>query len=112
MDLIRLILLNVEDLPLNQYWSEELPGYTHDQVFYHVEQMNKAGLIHASLFQPDGFVVYDLTPEGHDFIAAARSDTVWNKAKQTVLSNAGTWTLEAMKYALSVIMQQAAHGKI
>jgi len=41
-----------------------------------------------------------LTYSGHEFLDAARSDTVWNKAKDMVRKATGTITLEAVKVAL------------
>jgi hypothetical protein len=112
MDLIRALLLKVEEAPYGSMWSGEIPGYTHQQVMYHVELADEAGLLEASLLEPDGFVVRRLTYAGHEFLDAAREDTIWNKAKQTLLNNAGALTLEAPKNALSILMQQAAHSKI
>lgn len=108
MDLIRAILLAVEDSPSGRMWSGQIPGYTQDQLDYHVELANEAGLIDASLMMPHGFVVRRLTFAGYEFLDAARSDTMWNKAKDTLLKNTGTLTLEAMKTALSVLMKHAA----
>ena len=107
MDLIRALLLKVEEAPYGALWSGEMPGYTHQQVLYHVELANDAGLIEASLLNPDGFLVRRLTYAGHEFLDAARSDKIWNKAKETVMNNAGTLTLEALKTALSVLMKHA-----
>jgi len=112
MDLLRSLLLKVEEMPYGGMWSGEVPGYTKDQVMYHVQLAKDAGLIEAVFMLPDDFVVQRLTYEGHEFLDAAREDTLWAKAKHTVLSNAGTLTLEALKTALSLLMQQAAHGRI
>ncbi len=46
--------------------------------------------------------------EGHEFLDAARSDTIWSKAKATVMKNAGTLTLEALKATLAILMKHAA----
>lgn len=110
MDLIRAIALKVEELPFDGSWRQDIPGWTHEENFYAAEQMYKSGLVEATFAQPCAFVIFDLTPQGHDFVEAARSDKVWNKAKQTLKDNAGTWTLEALKTAMRVIMEHAAHG--
>jgi hypothetical protein len=75
-------------------------------VRYHAELAQDAGFIEAE-FMMDGFIVQRLTYAGHEFLDAAREEKLWNKAKQTVLSNAGTLTVEALKIALSMLMQQA-----
>ena len=38
-----------------------------------------------------------LTYAGHQFLDAARSDTVWQKAKSLVAKSTGTLTLEGLK---------------
>jgi hypothetical protein len=38
-----------------------------------------------------------LTYSGHKFLDAARSDTVWHKAKAVTLKSTGTLTLEGLK---------------
>jgi hypothetical protein len=50
-------------------------------------------------------MVQRLTYEGHELLDAARSDT---KAKATVMKNAGTLTLEALKATLAILMKHAA----
>lgn len=59
----------------------------------------------------ENFLIDRLTYAGHEFLDAARQDTLWQKAKQMVLKNAGTLTVEALKIALSHLMQSAAQGK-
>jgi len=112
MDLLRSLLLKVEEMPHGGMWSGEVPGYTKAEVMYHAQLAQDEGFIEASFLFPDDFAVRRLTFAGHEFLDAAREDKLWNKAKQTVLSNAGTLTLEALKTALSMLMQQAARGMI
>ena len=112
MDLFRSLLLKVEEQPVNgPFTTPEVPGYSEDEVRYHAELAQDAGFIEAD-FMMSGFIVQRLTYAGHEFLDAAREDKLWNKAKQTVLSNAGTLTVEALKTALSLLMQQAARGMI
>ncbi|MDT8068500.1 MAG: DUF2513 domain-containing protein [Terriglobia bacterium] len=61
----------------------------------------------------DEFVLWmaqRLTYSGHEFLDAARADTIWMKAKDKVLSTTGTLTLEALKVALSFVMKQTVTG--
>jgi hypothetical protein len=119
MDLLRALLLKVEETPAGtptgtgRWFKIAVDGYTADEVCYNALLAKDAGLIEAKfLGGSNEFVVQRLTFAGHEFLDAAREDKVWNKAKQTILSNAGALTLEAMKTALSMLMQHAAHGKI
>lgn len=80
MDLIRLLLLRVE--------SGEPPDgielYSEAAIIYHDAQLIEAGLIRGIVRKdanglPSGAVALDLTWAGHEFLAAARSQTVWKK---------------------------------
>jgi hypothetical protein len=114
MDLFRAMLLKIEELPANGKWSGiEVEGYTKEQVAYHALLARDAGFIEAKFLLPtDHFVVERLTFAGHEFLDAARQETLWNKAKETVLQNAGTLTVESLKIALSMLMQRAAQGML
>jgi hypothetical protein len=115
MELFRKFLLEVETIPpdMVNWVGLTVEGYSPDEVAYHARLAHDAGFIEAR-FLPgtNDFTVRRLTYAGHEFLDAAREDTLWQKAKQTVLSNAGTLTVEALKTALAMLMQQAAHGKI
>jgi hypothetical protein len=86
-------------------------GYTQDEVAFHARQALDAGFIEAR-FSPgtNSFAVQRLKYAGAEFLDAARSDTLWHKAKQMLLKNAGALTVEGLKIALSHLMQSAAHG--
>jgi uncharacterized protein DUF2513 len=96
--------------PNGQFWSGGIVNYTHEQLYYQVELAIEAGLIEGGLLDPDGVYVRKLTHQGHEFLDAARSETMWNKAKDTLQKNAGALTLEGLKAALSVLMKHAASG--
>jgi hypothetical protein len=118
MDLFRSLLLKAEEQPFKgqvngQYVSfGSIPGYSREEVMYHAQLAQDAGFIEVTFLLSDDFFVHRLTYAGHEFLDAAREDRLWKKAKQTVLSNAGTLTVEALKTALSILMQQAARGMI
>jgi hypothetical protein len=58
------------------------------------------------------FVVQRLTNEGHEFLAAARQETLWAEAKATVLKNIGTITIAALKTVLNELVQRAVTGRM
>jgi Hypothetical protein (DUF2513) len=112
MDLIRALLLKAEEQPpYGPFTNMEFPGRSEDEMRFHAELAQEAGLIEAE-FMMDGFFVRRLTYAGHEFLDAAREEKLWNKAKETVRKNAGTLTMEALKTALATLMQQAVHGRI
>lgn len=97
MDLIRELLLRFER---NDRLLPE--GRTQKEVAYHVNQMKQAGLIDAEISfamqrgtrYPDFYHVRDITPKGHDFIAAIRNDTFWAKLKKHFEDKAAPLTVD------------------
>lgn len=81
-------------------------GHPAEVTLAHIELMINQGLLegfsHPDPGSPGGgsFAIKCITWAGHDFLDAARSDTVWNAAKAR-LKKAGSWTfgllLEVLK---------------
>jgi Hypothetical protein (DUF2513) len=72
--------------------------------------MAEAGLINAvdaSRMDGEAWLPIKIRGEGYEFLDTARSDTMWNKAKETVITKTRTLTLEALKTALGMLMRQA-----
>ena len=106
MDLVREILLwataqENAGIDINPV----LPDYTEDQIAHHVHLMSQAGLVDAlgittnSSAGPSALLA-SVTWAGHDFIDAARDNTIWNKAKRKVLSSGATFTFDLLKQVL------------
>jgi hypothetical protein len=111
MDLIRAILLEVEKSPSLKGCGIEIPGRSREELYYNAQLAQEAGLIGAR-FLPGStdFHVLRLTYEGHEFLDAARNDTLWAKAKKTVTRDAGVLTLEGLKIALPILIRKAISG--
>jgi hypothetical protein len=109
LDLIRDILLQVEKLPCPAHWYEiAIPGRSREQLCYHAKLAHDAGLIEARFLTGSTiFTVHRLTNEGHEFLDAARENTIWKRAKETVASSTGILTVVAPKTALTLIVQKA-----
>jgi hypothetical protein len=108
MDLIRTILLEVEQSSSTEGCQIEIPGHPKAELYYNAQLAHEAGLIDAR-FLPgsDAFHVLRLTYAGHEFLDSARNDTLWIKAKELVTKNTGTLTLEGLKIALSALIKHA-----
>lgn len=110
MDLARLILLKIEQTADDpRLWiNMEIPDYTTAEVSYHVMILNEAGLIEADDLSTRGRGNSDWRPKrltwnGHEFLDAARNDSIWNKAKE----KASSMNFELLKeFLLSLIRQQ------
>lgn len=107
MDLVRKILLHIEanqDGKINL----DIPDYSRDEIYLHVELMKEKGLVEAIIQpSPDGrerrilaCVVKRLTWEGHDFLDAARNDTLWEKAKKLCKEKTGGLAFDLLKECL------------
>jgi hypothetical protein len=93
MDVVRLILMRQESGEA----PPELAKYTEDLIVYNVALMKDAGLVEAVIANdadgsPRAAVIIRLTWAGHDFLDAARDDTLWRKAKEKVLKPTASWT--------------------
>ena len=97
---------DIEELPAGN--SAGTPTYDdvdRETVIAHVVLLVEAGLINANVHRllngPPKIRISGLTWAGHDFLAVAKDDTIWAKAKKSVLAPAAgaTWAviLEWMK---------------
>lgn len=113
-DCVRDILFTVEEntghgIYMN-YPSEEdgaytrLNSYSEDEVMYHINQCELSGLItKVDWFMGDSCLIYDLAPQGHEFLANIRSDTNWSKTKETA-SKVGSFSLNVLsQIAVNVV---------
>ena len=99
MDLIRQIVLTVRDSPSV---VRGLEGVDFEVYAEHVRLLEEAGLVDASIqIVPQRRVltalVWRLTWAGQDFASAIDNDTLWGKAKETVIKPAGSWTFDVLK---------------
>ena len=114
MDLVREILLAIEKNekdPLG--WIDlELPNRSRKEVAYHVMLLHQAGLVTAKDLctnGPDGFDwrPKSLTWQGHEFLEAARNDTIWHKAVGKMVEVTGGVSLDVLKDLLIASGKQA-----
>lgn len=110
LDLIRKMLLAIEEAPSG--WAPDLSfeGYTQAQVGYHAYLLIDAGLAKGSDVstmgsEAPGGVITSLTWAGHEFAEAARDETRWKKAMGIVKDKGGSITLDVMKELLTSLMK-------
>lgn len=101
-DLIRLIALKTEALKPG-IRLQAIPGVDPHEFAHNVQLMIDAGLVEAVVrvsagwFAPPSAFVSRLTWDGCDFLDAARSESLWNKAKQSVIAPTASWTFDILK---------------
>lgn len=111
MDLVREILLQVEAWPEPNSWVElSFPGRPQDEVSYQVEIMVQAGLIKAQdLSTLSGYEwrPVSLIWAGHEFLDAARDDTVWGNAKKRLGAEFESAPFEVVRAVLVEIVKSS-----
>lgn len=104
MELVRKILFAIEESEDSFFSSSlQIDGYTNKEVGYHARIMLDGGLIDAkdvSDNSGDDFLIHGLTWQGHEFLDAARSDTIWNEVKDKLKDQFYTLPLMALKDVL------------
>ncbi len=104
MDIIRLLLLQVEG---DQNAAKQLETYPPHDVTYNAKLLVDAGLIEGDVAEGNsieelGVILNDLTWAGHDFLDAARDDTVWRRAREKFMKPTASFTFEIVKEWLKV----------
>lgn len=65
---------------------QQLKKYKYEEVAYHLAQCNLSGYFADSAERIDGsYIITDLSPKAHEFIANIRNDTNWKKIKEKAL---------------------------
>ncbi|MDE0174324.1 MAG: DUF2513 domain-containing protein [Defluviicoccus sp.] len=115
MDLVREILLQIEATEPGKAIKLDTPGNGEEQTGLHVELMIEHGLIEGKAV-PSGdgpahriltYRIERMTWEGHDFLDAARKESIWKKAKEKCLEATGGLAFDALKACLVELGKQA-----
>jgi hypothetical protein len=109
MNLIRLQLLRVES---GQPMPELEEKYSKEEQVYHMALCIEAGLVHGQIVKnhmglPADFSALRLTWHGHEFIDAARSDTIWNKAEERIKKSGVEVTISVLQDLLKELLKQS-----
>lgn len=112
MDLIRKLILQIEDRDGPAQNELNIDGYSGEQIGYHAYLLVDSGLaegIDATHMGSAGpqYIISRLTWAGHDFADACRDDSRWTKAKATVKDKAGSVTFDVMKELLVSLIKSS-----
>ena len=112
MDLIRKILIDAEARDFESGEPPEMYQASTTDEAYQIALMIDAGLVQADYTSnagvPQSAAIYRLTWDGHDFLDAARDNTIWKKAKDSFLKPGISWTFSI----LTEWLKQEARDKI
>lgn len=115
MELIRQIMLNVEDDKYPLGATVHIDGTPDEICAHHVALILDAGLAVGRLHRTDayGIVAADierLTSAGHDFCDGIRQDTIWNKAKAHILKPGASYGLSILVEYVKLQVHQQVFG--
>lgn len=106
MDLIRELMLKIEELPTAHHSEFRLQpgtdpmavsGFSENEIEYHLRLIVEAGLITSrGRFGNGDFRLDRMTFAGHDFVDSVRSPEVWAKTKKGAEA-AGGFTVDLLK---------------
>lgn len=107
MNLIRLLLLETE----GQAPKPDLSNYSEKQQVYHTALLIDAGLVDGiAIKDSSGEIqatnVYRLTWAGHEFLDAARNETVWQKTQENIKKTGVDVTISILKDLLTQTLKQ------
>ena len=101
IDLIKEILIQIENSDKVKGWINiQIPEYSDKEIYYHIKLLHEAGLIEAvNQTTKSGFqwAAKSLTWHGHEFLDAARNDTVWKKLKDKLKEQGGNIPFHVIK---------------
>lgn len=115
LELFRLILLKIEELPVGKCLSPplEIKDYDEEIVFEHVRLLQEANLIEAVVvLNPRTYEISRLLNDGHDFVANAKNPTIWKKTVDFVSGKGGDVSLAVFKGVLTRVASEYFLGKI
>jgi hypothetical protein len=107
MDIIRLLLLQAE----GEEPAPDLSAYTQAQQVYHSALIIEAGLVHGEIITngdglPAATVTLRLTWKGHEFLDAARNDTIWKKAGEKTKKAGIQVTMAVLEELLKKLLKE------
>ena len=120
MELIRKILFAIEEKYVDTWLSSskiKIDGYDMKTIAYHCAVLHDAGLVSDYKGQYGDnelqfFGVGRLTWDGHELLDKIKSDTVWNKTKDTIKKKGIPFVLDAVKEIATAITKAMIQSAI
>jgi len=118
-DVIRELLMKVEEctLPSEMIRISHFAAERAAEISYHMTLLIEAGLVKGQVLQtldpgPKDFFAQRLTWEGHEFLDAIRSNTVWERTKKLFLEKGLEMTFDLVKSAAKEIAAVVVKGAL
>ena len=116
MDLVRLILLEIEDkYRSTAIYDLAIDGYDTEMVAYHCKILNEAGLIsdYKAQYADNEIYVFgvgSLTWDGNDFLEKIRDDSQWKKVKETITKKGLPLVVDTIKSVANALISATVEG--
>ena len=117
MDLIRKILFFVEEhYEPGQGWVREvsIDGYDYQTIIEHILLAYQSGFLqdikNVSSLGGTAYWVGNLSNEGYDFLDKIRSDTVWNRTKETITEKGLPMVASTIKTIATAFITASTEG--
>lgn len=113
MDLVRLILLRVEEQDPNSssYESIAIDGYSAGEIREHVKLLKNAGMVDDVHHDMDGHVwIRSITWDGYDYLDKVRDNSVWKKTKDVIKEKGLPLIFDTIKTIASALITATAEG--
>ena len=116
MDLVRLILLEIEDKYRSTAISDlAIDGYDTEMVAYHCKILYEAGLIsdYKAQYADNEIYVFgvgSLTWDGNDFLEKIRDDSQWKKVKETITKKGLPLVVDTIKSVANALISATVEG--
>ena len=116
MDLVRLILLEIEDkYRSTAIYDLAIDGYDTEMVAYHCKILYEAGLIsdYKAQYADNEIYVFgvgSLTWDGNDFLEKIRDDSQWKKVKEIITKKGLPLIIESIKSVANALISATVEG--
>ena len=110
LELIRKIILAIEDAPSGWALDLKIDGFSDAQIGYHAYLLMDASLVKGvdvttNMSEAPEAQIINLTWAGHEFADMARDETRWKKAMGIVQEKGGTITIGVLTQLLVSLMK-------
>ena len=116
MDLVRLILLEIEDkYSSTAIYDLAIDVYDTEMVAYHCKILYEAGLIsdYKAQYADNEIYVFgvgSLTWDGNDFLEKIRDDSQWKKVKETITKKGLPLVVDTIKSVANALISATVEG--
>lgn len=111
MDLIRLILLEIENSEDEEIENLTIKGYSTKEILYNAKLLEQNNMIEYCKEDIIGnYYIGSMTWDGNDFLDKVRDNSNWKKTKDVIKEKALPFTFDIVKSVATTLISSAAEG--